>query len=78
MAPINFDVFNPSDEHRQLRESARRGEALFGTVDTWLIWWMTGGPNGGAHVTDVTNASRTLLMERKYTVPKAAKRTWWG
>lgn len=45
-----------------LRERAERGEALFGTVDSWLIWNLTGGPNGGAHVTDVTNASRTLLM----------------
>jgi glycerol kinase len=42
--------------------AAERGDALFGTVDTWLIWWLTGGPHGGAHVTDVTNASRTLLM----------------
>jgi glycerol kinase len=45
-----------------LREAARRGDALFGNVDTWLIWNLTGGPNGGAHVTDVTNASRTLLF----------------
>ena len=42
--------------------AARKGDALFGTVDTWLIWWLTGGPQGGAHVTDVTNASRTMLM----------------
>ncbi len=41
---------------------AERGEILFGTVDTWLMWWLTGGPNGGVHVTDVTNASRTMLM----------------
>jgi len=41
---------------------AERGEALFGTVDTWLIWWLTGGPESGVHVTDVTNASRTMLM----------------
>jgi len=41
---------------------AERGEALFGTIDTWLIWWLTGGPDGGVHVTDVTNASRTMLM----------------
>jgi glycerol kinase len=41
---------------------AERGEVLFGTVDTWLIWWLTGGPEGGVHVTDVTNASRTMLM----------------
>ncbi len=45
-----------------LRAAAERGEALFGTVDTWLIWNLTGGPDGGAHITDVTNASRTLLM----------------
>jgi glycerol kinase len=43
-------------------EAARRGDALFGNVDTWLIWNLTGGPDGGAHVTDVTNASRTLLF----------------
>ena len=42
--------------------AAERGEALFGNIDTWLIWNLTGGANGGAHVTDVTNASRTLLM----------------
>jgi glycerol kinase len=41
---------------------AERGEVLFGTVDTWLLWWLTGGPDGGIHVTDVTNASRTMLM----------------
>jgi glycerol kinase len=45
-----------------LREAGERGEAIFGNVDSWLIWWLTGGPDGGAHVTDVTNASRTLLM----------------
>ncbi|MGC8781071.1 MAG: glycerol kinase GlpK [Anaerolineae bacterium] len=45
-----------------VREAARRGEAIFGNMDTWIIWNLTGGPNGGAHVTDVTNASRTLLM----------------
>jgi glycerol kinase len=43
-------------------KAAERGEALFGNMDTWIIWWLTGGPEGGAHVTDVTNASRTLLM----------------
>ncbi len=46
-----------------LRADAERGEALFGTVDAWLVWNMTGGPHGGAHVTDVTNASRTMLMD---------------
>lgn len=45
------------------RERAERGEVLFGTPDTWLVWNLTGGPDGGVHVTDVTNASRTLLME---------------
>ena len=44
------------------RASAERGDAMFGTIDTFLTWWLTGGPNGGIHVTDVTNASRTLLM----------------
>jgi glycerol kinase len=46
-----------------LSAAAERGEAIFGNIDTWLIWWLTGGPHGGAHVTDVTNASRTLLMD---------------
>ncbi|MCL5109568.1 MAG: glycerol kinase GlpK [Chloroflexi bacterium] len=45
-----------------LRAAAESGEALFGTVDSYLVWWLTGGPRGGRHVTDVTNASRTLLM----------------
>jgi glycerol kinase len=45
-----------------VRAAAERGDALFGTIDTWLIWWLTGGPAGGVHVTDVTNASRTMLM----------------
>ncbi len=46
-----------------VREAALRGEALFGTIDSWVIWNLTGGPEGGAHVTDVTNASRTMLMD---------------
>jgi glycerol kinase len=45
-----------------VRQAAERGDALFGNLDTWEIWWLTGGPDGGSHVTDVTNASRTLLM----------------
>ena len=45
-----------------IREAADAGNALFGNIDTWLIWNLTGGVNGGAHVTDVTNASRTMLM----------------
>ena len=44
------------------RAAAERGDALFGNIDTWLIWWLTGGPDGGSHVTDVSNASRTMLM----------------
>ena len=44
------------------RARAERGEALFGTLDSWLIWKLTGGTHGGAHVTDVSNASRTMLM----------------
>ncbi|MCX5383663.1 glycerol kinase GlpK [Streptomyces sp. NBC_00083] len=46
-----------------LRARAERGEIAFGTVDSWLIWNLTGGTSGGVHVTDVTNASRTLLMD---------------
>jgi len=46
-----------------LREAADKGDAVFGNIDTWLIWWLTGGPDGGSHVTDVTNASRTMLMD---------------
>ncbi|MFT4230002.1 MAG: glycerol kinase GlpK [Microbacterium sp.] len=45
------------------RDAAERGELLFGTPDTWLVWNLTGGVRGGIHVTDVTNASRTLLMD---------------
>ncbi|MFI1965067.1 glycerol kinase GlpK [Streptomyces pathocidini] len=46
-----------------LRTRAENGEIAFGTIDSWLIWNLTGGPDGGVHVTDVTNASRTLLMD---------------
>ncbi|MEU3960748.1 glycerol kinase GlpK [Streptomyces buecherae] len=45
-----------------LRARAEAGEILFGTMDSWVIWNLTGGPDGGVHVTDVTNASRTMLM----------------
>jgi len=45
-----------------VRAAAEKGDALFGNIDTWEIWWLTGGPNGGAHVTDVSNASRTMMM----------------
>ncbi|WP_405489923.1 glycerol kinase GlpK [Nocardia sp. NBC_00511] len=46
-----------------VREDAENGDALFGTPDTWLIWNLTGGMHGGVHVTDPTNASRTMLMD---------------
>ncbi|WP_395110116.1 glycerol kinase GlpK [Actinomadura sp. SCN-SB] len=46
-----------------VREAAEAGDALFGTTDTWLLWNLTGGTDGGVHVTDVTNASRTMLMD---------------
>ena len=45
-----------------VREAAERGDAIFGTSDSWVVWNITGGPRGGVHVTDVTNASRTMLM----------------
>ncbi len=45
------------------REDAESGDALFGTIDAWLLWNLTGGPRGGVHITDVTNASRTMLMD---------------
>ena len=45
-----------------LRAAAEAGDALFGTIDTWLLWNLTGGTDGGRHLTDVTNASRTMLM----------------
>ena len=45
------------------RARAEAGELLFGNMDTWVIWNLTGGPSGGSHVTDVTNASRTMLMD---------------
>ncbi|MEO9238464.1 MAG: FGGY family carbohydrate kinase, partial [Jatrophihabitantaceae bacterium] len=45
-----------------VRAAAEAGEAIFGTTDSWLLWNLTGGPSGGVHLTDVTNASRTMLM----------------
>lgn len=44
------------------REKAEKGDILFGNIDTWVIWNLTGGPKGGVHITDVSNASRTMLM----------------
>ena len=45
------------------RDAAAAGDLLFGTPDTWVVWNLTGGVDGGIHITDVTNASRTLLMD---------------
>jgi glycerol kinase len=45
-----------------VRAQAENGEVLFGNIDTWVIWLLTGGSDGGVHVTDVTNASRTMMM----------------
>ncbi|MEP7333563.1 MAG: glycerol kinase GlpK [Terracoccus sp.] len=45
-----------------VRAAAEKGDAIFGTTDSWLIWQLTGGTDGGVHVTDVTNASRTMMM----------------
>ncbi len=50
------------DNVEEARIQAERGELLCGTIDSWLVWSLTGGKEGGAHVTDVSNASRTLLM----------------
>src|SRR6185312_13870868 len=50
------------DHVADARRKAEAGEALFGTIDSWLTWNLTGGPKGGAHIIDVTNASRTQLM----------------
>ena len=65
------------------RAAAERGDALFGTIDSWLLWNLTGGANGGLHCTDVSNASRTQLMNlstlqwdsellQAFTIPRAA------
>ena len=50
-------------ESPDLRRRAATGDVLFGTMETWLVWNLTGGVSGGVHVTDVTNASRTMLMD---------------
>jgi glycerol kinase len=46
-----------------VREKAESGDVIFGNIDTWVIWYLTGGADGGVHVTDVTNASRTMMMD---------------
>ncbi|KAL0859848.1 hypothetical protein ABMA27_010188 [Loxostege sticticalis] len=50
------------DNVKAVRKASRDKRLLFGTVDSWIVWNLTGGPQGGLHITDVTNASRTLLM----------------
>jgi glycerol kinase len=45
------------------RDKADAGDLIFGNIDSWLIWNLTGGTDGGLHITDVTNASRTLMMD---------------
>ena len=54
-----------ADNVEGARERAEAGDLLFGTTDTWVLWNITGGPEGGVHATDVTNASRTLFMDLK-------------
>lgn len=53
------------DNHPDIKADLSRKEVLFGNIDSWLIWNLTGGVDGGVHVTDVTNASRTMLMNLK-------------
>jgi glycerol kinase len=53
------------DNYPEIREAAQQGRAMFGNIDTWVIWNLTGGVRGGVHVTDVSNASRTMLMDLK-------------
>jgi len=53
------------DNVPEVRHEASKGNAIFGTIDSYLIWNLTGGKNGGVHVTDPTNASRTMLMNIK-------------
>ncbi|MBA3011357.1 MAG: glycerol kinase GlpK [Proteobacteria bacterium] len=50
------------DKNPEIKRAVDKGDAICGTMDTWIIWNLTGGPDKGRHVTDVTNASRTLLM----------------
>ncbi|XP_028168088.1 glycerol kinase isoform X3 [Ostrinia furnacalis] len=50
------------DNIKAVKKASKDKRLLFGTVDSWIVWNLTGGPHGGLHITDVTNASRTLLM----------------
>lgn len=62
---------------REVRKACREKRCYAGTIDTWLVWNLTGGIDGGAFITDVTNASRTLLMniESPAAYPRAVKRS---
>jgi glycerol kinase len=60
------------------RAAAEAGDLLFGTPDTWVVWNLTGGGRGGIHVTDVTNASRTLLMDLRTLDWSEALLQEWG
>jgi len=51
------------DNVPNVKEAAEKNRAVFGNMDTWIIWNLTGGPKGGSHATDYTNASRTMLMD---------------
>ncbi|MCR2815707.1 glycerol kinase GlpK [Microbacterium jiangjiandongii] len=61
-----------------VRAAAEAGDVLFGTPDSWVIWNLTGGSRGGIHVTDVTNASRTLLMDLRTLDWSDELREVWG
>nr|CAD7439403.1 unnamed protein product [Timema bartmani] len=54
------------DHVPEVQEAINKRHCLFGTVDSWLIWNLTGGKNGGVHITDVSNASRTMLMSLEH------------
>ncbi|GAA2003589.1 glycerol kinase GlpK [Microbacterium ulmi] len=60
------------------RAAAEAGDLLFGTPDTWVVWNLTGGIRGGIHITDVTNASRTLLMDLRTLDWSDALLAVWG
>lgn len=53
------------DNVRGIQKRAKEGRAIFGNMDSWIMWNLTGGPDGGGHFTDYTNASRTMLMNLK-------------
>lgn len=50
------------DNVEEAKAAVKSGDIAFGTIETWIIWWLTGGPENGSHITDVSNASRTMLF----------------